>query len=369
MRSLLRSVIVPLLASLLTISALAADDDLPLDQIPAAVLKAVKDKFPTGTIEEATKVEDDGVTIFEITIEVAEDDITVSLKADGTILEISQEIEVEDLPAAVTATIKAKYPESEFEDIQEITRDALVTFQVTIEVDEVLRVLVLDQAGKLLEDEVTMDEEREDEFTKTFAAIDSELVPTGRNPYFILEPGYQLSYEGTEDDKPATLTITVLDETKKIGDVTTRIIEERETRDGQVIEVSRNYFAICKRTNNVYYFGEDVDMYKDGKVVSHEGSWLSGADGAKFGLAMPGSPLLGARYYQEIAPGKAMDRAEVTSLSETFETPAGNFENVLEILETSPLEPESEGTKLYAAGVGLLQDGELLLVKHGFLKK
>src|SRR5437762_8506857 len=42
-------------------------------------------------------------------------------------------------------------------------------------------------------------------------------------------------------------------------------------------------FALCKRTNSVYYFGEDVDIYKNGKIVGHEGSWLSGEKGAKFG--------------------------------------------------------------------------------------
>ena len=81
----------------------------------------------------------------------------------------------------------------------------------------------------------------------------------------------------------------------------TRVVEERETKGSQVVEVSRNFFVICKRTNNVYYFGEDVDIYRDGKIVGHDGAWLAGEGGARFGLAMPGSPLLGARYYQEIA--------------------------------------------------------------------
>ena len=80
--------------------------------------------------------------------------------------------------------------------------------------------------------------------------------------------------------------------------------------------MSRNYFAISRRTNSVYYFGEDVDIYKAGKVVSHEGSWISGLGGAHFGLFMPGTPLLHGRYYQELAPRVAMDRAELVSMSE-----------------------------------------------------
>jgi hypothetical protein len=115
----------------------------------------------------------------------------------------------------------------------------------------------------------------------------------------------------------------------------------------------------------VYYFGEDVDEYKDGKVVGHPGSWLSGVKGARFGLMMPGLPLVKARYYQELAPGAAMDRAEILSVSETVKTPAGVFKNCLKTLETTPLEPDTREHKLYAPGIGLIQDGALQLVRYG----
>jgi hypothetical protein len=64
-----------------------------------------------------------------------------------------------------------------------------------------------------------------------------------------------------------------------------------------------------------------------------------------------------------------MDRAEVVSLSETMETPAGKFANVLKTEETTPLEPGEKEAKYYAAGVGLLKDGPMRLVRHGFAKK
>ncbi len=77
-----------------------------------------------------------------------------------------------------------------------------------------------------------------------------------------------------------------------------------------------------------------------------------------------GIPLIGSRYYQEIAPGVAMDRAETVSVTETVETPAGKFEKVLKSLESTPLESGKE-YKLYAPGVGLIQDANLKLVKVG----
>lgn len=198
-------------------------------------------------------------------------------------------------------------------------------------------------------------------WTVDFRIEKDELSTIGRNPHFILEPGYYLVLENGGE----RLTITVLNSTKRIGEIDTRVVEEKETRDGKLVEVSRNYFAISKRTNSVYYFGEDVDMYKNEQVVAHGGSWLAQVNGARFGLMMPGIILLRSRYYQELAPGVAMDRAEIVNMSETVATPAAQFKNCLKVEETTPLEPGAREYKYYAAGIGLIQDGALKLVKHG----
>lgn len=204
-------------------------------------------------------------------------------------------------------------------------------------------------------------------FTESLMQDNCTFATEGRNTYFILEVGYQQIFKGIEDKDTTTLIITVLNETKKIGDVETRIVEENEMVNGKPVEISRNYFAFCKQTGSIYYFGEDVDMYKDGKVTSHEGAWI--AEGKyKSGVQMPGLVLLGSRYYQEIAPTIAMDRAEILSITETMETPAGNFINVLKIEETTPIEPEEKEYKYYAQDTGLIKDGDLVLTKAGFLK-
>ena len=201
-------------------------------------------------------------------------------------------------------------------------------------------------------------------FQEVFPVDKADLTSTGRNPYVILEPGDQLSLDGPDGKKKVKLVITVLDQTEKVDGVETRVVEERESADGNLVEVSRNFFAISKKTNDVYYFGEDVDIYKDGLVIHHEGSWRAGVAGARFGLFMPGKPVVGAKYYQELAPPVAMDRFEIKSIRETLQTPAGKFEACLKAEETTPLEPQSKDYKIYAPGVGLVQDGKLVLVKH-----
>jgi hypothetical protein len=201
----------------------------------------------------------------------------------------------------------------------------------------------------------------QDSWTAEFSVDPAEWSATGRNPYFVLEPGYRLDFEGGDE----RLTITVLNETVIVDGVETRVVEERESKNGRLVEVSRNYFAISQRTNSVFYFGEDVDIYRDGRLDHHGGAWHAGAGGARFGLIMPGLPLLGARHYQEIAPGVAMDRAEIVSVSATIQTPAGAFARCLKVEETTPLEPDEREYKLYAPGVGLVKDGSLELVAYG----
>jgi hypothetical protein len=78
---------------------------------------------------------------------------------------------------------------------------------------------------------------------------------------------------------------------------------------------------------------------------------------------------VGGRFYQEIAPKVAEDRAEILSTNETAETPAGTFKNCLKMEETNPLEPGSKEVKYYAPGIGIVIDDKLELVKHGFLDK
>jgi hypothetical protein len=196
------------------------------------------------------------------------------------------------------------------------------------------------------------------EWQDTFTVDKNNLVSVGKNKYFILEPGYRLNYKNGQD----SLIITVLNETKLVDGVETRIIEERETEKGKLAEVSRNYFAIDKTTSAVYYFGEDVDMYKNGKITNHDGSWLSGVKGAKFGLMMSAEPKVGDKYHQEVAPGTAMDRAEITSVTEKVTVPAGTYENCVNTKDGSAIEAGT-GTKLYAPGVGLVRDDDFVLVK------
>ena len=209
------------------------------------------------------------------------------------------------------------------------------------------------------------------DYQRDFAMSGCKMVASGRNEYFVLEPGFQTVLE----DEETKLQITVLDETKVVDGVTVRVVEEREWTKGQISEIARNFFAMCDRTTDIFYFGEEVEFYEKGKVTTTTGTWTAGINGAKAGLIMPAKPRVGMKYYQEIAPGIAMDRAEIVSVDEVCKTPEGTFPKCLKIRERASLDFWSSlkfwdvEYKYYAPGIGLIRDQDLLLVKHGFVKK
>jgi hypothetical protein len=181
------------------------------------------------------------------------------------------------------------------------------------------------------------------------------------NPFFPLVVGHVSVLEGSESGKSVRLLITVLDETEVVAGVTTRVVEERESNDGELVEVSRNFFAQTA-AGNVCYFGEAVDNYENGSIANHDGQWRAGVNGAQSGLFMPAGPTVGMIFQMEDAPSVAEDRGEVVALGESSQVPAGTFTDTLRTNECTPLESNSDETKMYARGVGPIQDSTLRLV-------
>ena len=133
--------------------------------------------------------------------------------------------------------------------------------------------------------------------------------------------------------------------------------------------MARTIFEIDNETGDVFYFGEEVDFYSDGEIDNHKGAWLAGINGAMPGLIMAGKPKVGLMYYQEVALGVAMDRAEIITLDEVLETSASTFTDRLKTKEGTALNRFEREFKTYAPGIGLIQDQSLLLISYGFIDK
>lgn len=210
------------------------------------------------------------------------------------------------------------------------------------------------------------------EFTSQFPIDDIHFSVFGGHPHFILNPGHRVVLEGEDAGEHIVLTVTALNQTKLITlqsggkprTIVARVVEEREVINGELSEVGRFWYARSIETGDVYFFGEEVDFYFNGEIVGQTRLWEAGVDGALPGIIMPRTFLLGARYYHSQAAA-ALDGAENIAIGVTMMAPAGTFSNCVQIQETDQLRPESDPTtKTYAPGIGLIDDGDILLLKE-----
>ena len=175
------------------------------------------------------------------------------------------------------------------------------------------------------------------------------------NPFFPLVPNTTYVYVGTKDGSAARDEFQVTRRTKVIMGVTCREVRDRGFVDGVLAEDTLDWFAQDNH-GNVWYFGEDTKEFDaNGNVISTEGSWQAGVNGAQPGIVMEADPRVGDTYQQEFSAGIAEDMATVLALNKTVNVPFGSFSNCLETEEFSPLEPGAIEHKFYARGVGFVQ--------------
>lgn len=199
------------------------------------------------------------------------------------------------------------------------------------------------------------------DFPVSRCAFERSFTLASTNPWFPINVGRQWVLEGKEQGALLEVTITVLDATEVVGGITTRVVREEERSDGELIELSHNYYAVTN-DGTVCYFGESVDIYEGGVVVSHEGAWHAD-DGDNFpGVIMPLDPEVGLRFQVEGAPGIAEDQFQVVRRY-AVEVAAGPFPEAIRIRDTNPLD-HSVGVKVFALGVGLVIDGPAELTSH-----
>jgi hypothetical protein len=170
------------------------------------------------------------------------------------------------------------------------------------------------------------------------------------NPYFSLTPGTTFNYKSKTDEGTEFIKVIVKDKTKQVMGVNTLVVWDRVWLDDQLIEETYDWYA-QDQEGDVWYFGEDSKEYENGEVVSTEGSWEGGIDGALPGIIMKSNPTVGDSYRQEYYQGEAEDWAEVVSLNEKVVVPYGSFENCIKTKDWSALEPDVIEYKYYSPSV------------------
>jgi hypothetical protein len=184
------------------------------------------------------------------------------------------------------------------------------------------------------------------------------FVPEIDNPLFTLKPGTIFRLQGKTEDGVERETITVTKRTKEILGVTTTVVKDVVRVKGEIAEFTYDWYA-QDREGNVWYFGEETAEYEDGKIVSREGSWEAGVDGALPGIVMNTDPKVTDSYRQEYYRGEAEDMYWVVAVGERKSVAYDDFDDVVQTLEWTPLEPKIIVEKVYAPGVGLIAERAL----------
>ena len=171
------------------------------------------------------------------------------------------------------------------------------------------------------------------------------------NPYLPYRPGRILVYAGVKDGKPALNFVVPTTRTKVVDHVRTRVVEDRLYLNNVLAERTSDYYA-QDRCGDVWYFGEDTAELDHGRVVSTEGSFHAGVDGAQPGVVMQAHPHVGRWFRQEWYAGHAEDVFRVVSRSARVTVPYGSFQHALRTEEKTALEPDVLDNKYYVKGIG-----------------
>jgi hypothetical protein len=173
------------------------------------------------------------------------------------------------------------------------------------------------------------------------------------NTYWPMEPGDRwISSETDGKGDVLRVEVTVQDETYTVASgIEARVVHDRVTRDGAVVEDTLDWYA-QDGDGNIWYLGEKTAEYENGQVVSTEGSWEAGVDGAQPGIAVPADPEPGLTYRQEYLKGQAEDQGAVLSTDEQVGVPTGIYTGALLTRDTTALEPDLVELKFYAPGIG-----------------
>ncbi|MGZ5311089.1 MAG: hypothetical protein ACXWZK_05080 [Solirubrobacterales bacterium] len=181
----------------------------------------------------------------------------------------------------------------------------------------------------------------------------AELTTEITNPYWPMTPGSRWVYREEDPEGDKRVVVTVNDQTKQLANgVEARVVRDVVTQNGRPLEVTDDWYA-QDADGNVWYLGEDTAEYEDGKVVSREGSFEAGVDGAEAGVIMPADPQPGMEFRQEFLEGEAEDYATVLGEATRVVVAAGKYDSVLQTEDVNPLgDPLQVENKFYAEGVG-----------------
>ncbi len=213
---------------------------------------------------------------------------------------------------------------------------------------------VVEESGQTTDEclPVAPDSERVDLGTATFSRptpITNPLHPTSEVKQVIMG--------GQAEDKPFRTEVTLMPGKRPIPlhgkPIDTAVVQYVAYLDGRIQEVAMDWFAQAD-DGSVWYFGEDVSNYENGKVADTDGTWVAG-DTTPAAMIMPAKPAVGNVYRSENAPGVVFEQVRVEKIDQNVRGPSGEISGAIEVTELH-MDGTTEG-KVFAPGYGEYSTG------------
>lgn len=178
------------------------------------------------------------------------------------------------------------------------------------------------------------------------------------NPFLPVSKLPDCTLVGTGEDTGVRVVRHVLDRTEPFDvdgqTVDAMVVEDSESDKGEPVERTLDYFA-QDDAGTVYYMGEDVDTYKNGKVTGHDGAWRYGEDTDKLGVLMPADPQVGDKWMSENVPGVTQESDQAVEPPKSTTAQGKSYTDLLKVRERSLPDKETE-FKLYSRGTGVITE-------------
>jgi uncharacterized membrane protein YkoI len=131
------------------------DKKVPLDKVPKAVMDAIKGRFPGADISSVEKEKEDGKVVYDVELKHEGRKYEMDIQEEGTIIEVEKEVALKDVPEAVTKAVKEKFPNATIKEVMEVNKvkdkeEKPDHYEVTIETgDNKKKEVVVSLDGKI----------------------------------------------------------------------------------------------------------------------------------------------------------------------------------------------------------------------------
>ena len=160
------------------------EEEVSLDAVPAAVKATILEEANGAEVEEVEREVEDGKVVYEAEFEVDGQEVEIEVAKDGTLLsreidddeedgddddgdededEDEDEVSLDEVPAAVKATILKEADGAEVEEVEKEIEDGKVVYEAEFEVDGQEVEIEVAEDGTLLSREIDDDDDGDDD--------------------------------------------------------------------------------------------------------------------------------------------------------------------------------------------------------------